>query len=262
MIQQATLTDSTSAELLSLLASGEQGLYDRCGQRYVLEQLIAWFQHILNDQEVEKWVWVREISTAVRALKSVSPIVDRTAQVIVAAIENAPWSMEEGEWIGSVNAIAFAMKHVAKTIERDLAQAENDGIDITLYRDPADYTHESSDEGSDEPYEENGNTHVTRKKRSGGRKLGSKLNAGPRKWTRDEILHMLRTVRNNIDKTWDERVQAHNDTYVVPQGVLQRGPRTKEGIRQRLDDMIRLTERGLKARIEAKLAQIEAGGNF
>jgi hypothetical protein len=261
MIQQATLTDSTSAELLSLLASGEQGLYDRCGQRYVLEQLIAWLQHILNDQEVEKGAWVREISTAVRALKSESPIVDRTAQVIVAAIDNAPWSMEGGEWIASINAIAFAVKYVARTIERDLTQAENDGIDITLYRDPADYTHESSGEGSDEPYGENGNTHTIRKK-AGGRKLGSKLNGGPRKWTRDEVLHMLRTVRDNIDMTWDERVQEHNGTYVVPQGVQQRGPRTKEGIRQRLDDMIRLTEKGLKARIAAKIKQIEAGCSF
>lgn len=261
MIQQATLTDSTSAELLSLLASGEQGLYDRCGQRYVLEQLVAWFQHILNDQEVEKGAWVREISTAVRALKSALLIVDRTAQVIVAAIENAPWSMEGGEWIASVNAIAFAMKRVAKIIERDLAQAENDGIDLTLYRDPADYTHESSDEGSDEPYEDNGNTHAIKKK-SGGRKSGSKLNGGARKWTRDEILHMLRTVRDNIDMTWDERVQVHNETYVVPQGVQQRGPRTKEGTRQRLDDMIRLTEKGLKARIAAKIKQIEAGPSF
>ena len=261
MTEQAALTDPTSAELLSLLANGEQGLYDRCGQRYVLEQLVAWFQHILNDQEVEQWVWVREISTAVRALRSESPIVDCTAQVIVAAIENAPWSMEGGEWIASVNAIAFAIKHAAKTIERDLAQAENDGIDITLYRDPADYTHVSSDEGSDEPYENNGNTHAIRKK-SGGRKFGSKLNGGSRKWTRDEILHMLRTVRDNVDMTWDEKVQAHNETYVVPQGVQQRGQRTKEGIRQRLDDMIRLTEKGLKARIAAKIKQIEAGGTF
>ncbi|PPJ49884.1 hypothetical protein CBER1_05007 [Cercospora berteroae] len=257
----AALTDSTSAELLSLLATGEQGLYDRCGQRYVLEQLIAWFQHILNDREVEKWAWVREISTAVRALKSESPIVDQTAQVIVVAIKNAPWSMEGREWIASVNAIAFSMKRVAKTIERDLAQAENDGIDITLYRDPADYTHELSDEGSDEPYEGNGKTHAP-KKRSGGGKPGSKLNGAPRKWTRDEILHMLRTVRDNIDLTWDERVNEHNETYVVPPGVQQRGPRTKEGIRQRLDDMIRLTEKGLKGRIKAKIAQIEAGGNF
>ncbi|KAM3424907.1 hypothetical protein BST61_g6881 [Cercospora zeina] len=255
----ADLTASTTANLLRLLSDGEQGLYDRCGQRYVLAQLIACFQHIVNETEVEKEAWVRDISTAVPALKSQSPIVDRTALVIIAAIEAAPWSLENGQWIGSVNAIAFAMKHAAKIIEQDLTRAEKDGTDLDLYRDSADHTHESTDEGSDEPYDDKEERTATRKK--SGRKPGSKIAGGSRKWSTDEILHMLRTVRDNMDKTWNERVKAHNDTYVVPAGILQRGARTKEGIRQRLDDMTRLTEHGLKERIEVKIAEIEAAGS-
>ncbi|KAF2216107.1 hypothetical protein CERZMDRAFT_94486 [Cercospora zeae-maydis SCOH1-5] len=254
----AHLTASTSAGLLGLLSDGEQGLYDRCGQLYILEQLIACFKHILNDTEVEKEVWVKEVSTAVSALNSQSPIVGRTALVVITAIEAAPWSLEDGEWIGSVNAIAYAMKHAAKIIQHHLTQAENDGTDLDLCRDPADYTHESTDEGSDEPYGDRKESLIRKK---AGRKPGFKLIGGSRRWGTDEILHMLRTVRDNIHKTWDERVEAHNNTYVVPVGILQRGPRSKEGIRQRLDDMTRLAENGLKERLEAKIAEFEASGS-
>lgn len=190
-------------------------------------------------------------------MASDSPIVDHAARIIVTTIEQAPWILENGEWLSCVNAISFAMKRAVQVIQGDLKQAEDDGIHLRDYRDLADFTKLESEDEDDA--EEDGTTKVRSKEPSITSKRGpGHRTTGPgRIWDDAEVLHLLKITRDNLDKRWDDRVRAHNDSYIVPTETKLKHPRTKEGIRQKLLQEVGLTVEGMKERLENEITERE-----
>ena len=259
-----------AGDLHKLIGSNDlQGLRDRCEQRFALLLLVKNCADLKEDWEFDQETWANAVTTTIPDTEDDNPVRYNTAKIIKTAIQTAPWSYTQADLntpkhcFTTINEIFTCMKKVVSQLNIELSQAEEDGADLALYETEEMLTEDSLDEDNAEKQKRPARKKPGRKPRISDASSSDPISVpgygGSRKWTDAEFLNLLRCVRDNFGKSWDIRLKAHNDSYIVPDDVKEKMLRTKEGMRQKIQLVIGLTPEGLLDKVKAKIRKMERG---
>lgn len=253
--------------------------------KHVLLLLIKKFHDLCEVMVYQKDSWLAKVRETVSPAGSSSGTVrEATGQVIISAIEAAPWGLQKqpnqtrSDTAHTILATYKGMANFIKTLETELQKKADRGVDLKQYQVEEMQSDDDEDtalsiptknftaavptlaikppaatiQATNPPPAATNDQSTGKKAKSGNYRHGMLTN-----WNNAEWLHMLRLYRDNPTESAKVIAQKHNAGYWATQGrTLERTP---EGIRQQYKKLLGPGNKDeTRARLAGKITEMEA----